>query len=221
TEDGSPILFEKSYGKNAGKALFVGCSLDGITPDFPLRKLLNYLSPKWELWNKETLLTEPVTILTPDHRSPGPDSILWNLSRTGFLVVSNLSTQKGEFKVNLNPDRWQLWDIKQQKIFTPERRFFIEGHSIRCFRLMNETCSFLDVQGQIYLETISESPTSVTICGYFKPELTLFSRRKISQITQAGTQLHFVSWRNNDFYQTNIHSIKLPQKPLKIRFASE
>lgn len=220
TENGSPVVFEKSYGKTAGKALFVGCSLDGITPDFPLRQLLNYLGTTWELWNKDSLLTEPISVLSSERCPAGPDSILWNLSRTGYLIVSNLDTQRGRIKVNLNPDKWQLWDIKQQKFLTPAHIHSVEGHSIRCFRLVNKDGSLLDVQGQIYLDRITESPTSATIYAYFRPELTLFTRRKISQITQAGTKLHFVSQKKNSYYLTDVIGIKLSNYPIKIDFSA-
>lgn len=201
TEDGAPVVFEKSYGEKCGKALLIGCGLDGVSEDFPLHGLLAYLNVKWELWNGETLPALPIT-------SKAPNLILWNLSRTGYLVVANQDKIRGEFRINLPADKWQLWDVTKKNFFAPNRKFKIDGYSLRCFRLVQIENSLLDINGQIYLDTMTEAQASIEIRGYFNPQLTIISRKEIANIYQGGEELPFVQKKKKNHYETFISKIK-------------
>ncbi len=212
TEAGDPVVFEKTCGRDGGRALFIGCSLDGVDESFPLNALLKYLNVGWRISKNTTFPLPPLTTTTPD-------TILWNLTNSQYLVVSNIDSHPSSFRIRTFGDQWEVWDIKSQQFISVDDALTIPGYSVMCFRLLEKHGSLIDVSGQIYLNKITEENNNATIRGYFKTNILIVSRTEPTAAYQGDDQLDFESVQKEGFFRTNVLNIPERQSPLIIRFS--
>ncbi|GAB4325886.1 MAG: hypothetical protein Kow0059_22140 [Candidatus Sumerlaeia bacterium] len=196
-EDGDAVVVEKSFGPDGGRALFVGCALDGAGSDFPMSELLAWLAPAWDALPGVCLESAPLLV-------SNPGEVLWNVSSTGYLIAANLARHPNRVHVKLNTHQIQLWDVMKRRFGDSTGLFDLPPHSILCLRLVPEGTALLDVFGQLALHRASDDGSRIHLEGHFGTNVTVWTKQPLKRAVQNNRELS-LERRPNDLYAE--HSI--------------
>jgi len=160
----TPVIAKREIG-NGSHVWYFGLSLDGIEAGESISPACAPF-PVISLLRRQTATSEfPLVV----DAQPG---ILWNQTRSGFLVISN--TTEEDSSVVLKKANGDYWDCRQECWVGPGC-YEIGKLSFSVIRVVPYGSPFLDILNVFSIESIQEIPEKLTIKGCFRQDLCIVS----------------------------------------------
>lgn len=113
------------------------------------------------------------------------DGLLWNINRNGYIVISNVSDNRGT--AIGRPGRSQFWDCKAQEMVPEgEPQFTIAPHSFALYRVVGRRSKFFDIRGVSYLRSLVDGAGRADIDVVAGRSTTLVLRASPKEIAVDG-----------------------------------
>jgi len=166
---GTAVITRYQY-PGGGQAYFVAQGLEGPHTNFPFSEFLGTITNG-----------KPA----PCPRVECSTEVLWNATRNAYLIIANTAPEEGW--IRLDPGSRQVWNVEDRKFETSRAtRQKLEGEAIRLYRIIARDDPILDVEGPVYLSSISAGKQTAEITGYFLRKTVIRTRLRPRSLSWLG-----------------------------------
>jgi len=199
------IIFRRRIA-GGGAAMFVGLSTDGCDNNLPIDLFVRHLLEEAGIAKDEYPSVQTKS-----------DGILWNRTANGFIIISNCSGAHAVCSLPLKEGR--LWDVRKGAFLQKGKKISVPPLDFRLLKIISDAHNLLDIQGQIYLNAVDDTPDYLSVNGYFGRQVKTLLLRKPLSIQFENAAASYNLQKQKEWYKAFITLPERREGKLNFKFS--